>query len=135
MGEEKSMKRISMLLALTAMLLTMGAAAQKPKPMDQQPSRPMDQKGEKAVHITQGPTISNVTGNSATITWETNKPGANHVRYRVAGSNEEWKSAYHSGGGMSHSLQLTGLQRGKTYEWQILTRDGDVRQQGQFQTK
>jgi len=36
---------------------------------------------------------------------------------------------------MSHSLQLTGLQRGKTYEWQILTRDGDVRQQGQFQTK
>jgi hypothetical protein len=129
------MKRISMLLALAAMLLTMGAAAQKPKPMDQQPSRAMDQKGEKAVHITQGPTMSNVTGNSATITWDTNKPGANHVRYRVAGSNEEWKSAYHSGGGTTHSLQLTGLQPGKTYEWQILTRDGDVRKQGQFQTK
>ena len=95
--------------------------------------KPMDQANEKAVQITQGPNITNITGNSATINWTTNSSGANHVRYRVAG-NGGWKDAYHSGGGTSHSLQMTGLEPGKTYEWQILTRDGDLRTSGQFQT-
>jgi hypothetical protein len=44
------------------------------------------------------------------------------------------QSAYHQGGGNNHSLQLTGLQPGRTYDWQILTRDGDLRTSGQFQT-
>jgi hypothetical protein len=96
--------------------------------------KPMDEASEKNVHITQGPTITNITGNSATIHWTTNASGANHVRYRVAGSNSGWKSAYHQGGGTGHSLQLAGLEPGKTYEWQILTRDGDLRTAGQFQT-
>jgi hypothetical protein len=96
--------------------------------------KPMDQASEKAVQITQGPTISNITGNSATINWTTNSAGANHVRYRVAGSNSAWKSAYAPGGGTNHSLQLTGLEPAKTYEWQILTRDGDLRTAGQFQS-
>ena len=52
----------------------------------------------------------------------------------MAGSNSAWKSAYAAGGGTSHSLQLTGLEPGKTYEWQILTRDGDLRTAGQFQS-
>jgi hypothetical protein len=43
-------------------------------------------------------------------------------------------AAFHAGGSRDHSLQLTGLQPGQTYEWQILTRDGDVRTSGQFQT-
>src|SRR5262245_24881993 len=96
--------------------------------------KPMDSANEKAVRITSGPSITNITGTSATINWTTNSAGANHVRYRVAGSNSAWKSAYHSGGGTSHSLQLTGLEPGKTYEWQILTRDGDLRTAGQFQS-
>ena len=29
---------------------------------------------------------------------------------------------------------MTGLEPGKTYEWQILTRDGDLRTAGQFQS-
>jgi hypothetical protein len=118
------MKRTLTLLGLGLMLSAPVAFAQKP----------MDQANEKAVQITQGPTISNITGNSATINWTTNSAGANHVRYRVAGSNSAWKSAYASGGGTSHSLQLTGLEPGKTYEWQILTRDGDLRTAGQFQS-
>ena len=118
------MKRTLMLLGLGLMLSAPIAFAQKP----------MDQASEKAVQITQGPTISNITGNSATINWTTNTAGANHVRYRVAGSNSAWKSAYASGGGTNHSLQLTGLEPGKTYEWQILTRDGDLRTAGQFQS-
>jgi hypothetical protein len=117
------MKRTITLLGLSLMLAA---------PMFAQ--KPMDQASEKAVQITQGPSITNITGTSATINWTTNSAGANHVRYRVAGSNGEWKSAYHPGGGTSHSLQLTGLEPGKTYEWQILTRDGDLRTAGQFQT-
>jgi len=118
------MKRILTLLGLGLMLSAPVAFAQKQ----------MDSANEKAVQITQGPNVTNITGNSATINWTTNAAGANHVRYRVAGSNSAWKSAYASGGGTSHSLQLAGLEPGKTYEWQILTRDGDLRTAGQFQS-
>ena len=118
------MKRTLTLLGLGLMLSAPVAFAQKQ----------MDQASEKAVQITQGPNITNISGNSATINWTTNSAGANHVRYRVAGSNSPWKSAYHVGGGTSHSIQLTGLEPGKTYEWQILTRDGDLRTAGQFQS-
>jgi hypothetical protein len=118
------MKRTLTLLGLSLMLSAPVAFAQKP----------MDQANEKAVQITQGPTITNISGNSATINWTTNSSGANRVRYRVAGSNSEWKTATHPGGGTSHSLQLTGLEPGKTYEWQILTTDGDMRTSGQFQS-
>ena len=118
------MKRTLTLLGLGLMLSAPIAFAQKQ----------MDQANEKAVQITQGPNITNITGNSATINWTTNSAGANHVRYRVAGSNSAWKSAYAAGGGTNHSLQMTGLEPGKTYEWQILTRDGDLRTAGQFQS-
>ncbi len=118
------MKRTFTLFAMTLLLLAAPMFAQ----------RPMDQANEKAVQITSGPNITNISPTSATINWTTNSAGANHVRYRIAGSNDQWQSAYHAGGGTSHSLQMTGLQPGKTYEWQILTRDGDLRTAGQFQT-
>src|SRR6476661_10939242 len=119
-----SMKRILTLVGLSLILLAAPLFAQKP----------MDDANEKAVKITSGPSITNISGTAATINWTTNSAGANHVRYRVAGSNSAWKSAYAAGGGTSHSLQLTGLEPGKTYEWQILTRDGDLRTAGQFQS-
>jgi uncharacterized protein DUF5648/purple acid phosphatase-like protein len=118
------MKRTIMLLGLSLALSAAPLFAQKA----------MDQANEKAVKITSGPSITNITGSSATINWTTSSAGANHVRYRVAGSNSAWKSAYAAGGGTSHSLQMTGLEPGKTYEWQILTRDGDLRTAGQFQS-
>src|SRR3954469_20075219 len=118
------MKRRLTLLALSLMLSAVTAFAQ----------RPMDDENERRVRIVRGPEIVNVTDDSATINWATNFSGANHVRYRVAGSNDAWQSAYHQGGGTDPSLQLTGLQPGRTYEWQILTRDGDLRTSGQFQT-
>jgi hypothetical protein len=117
------MKRTFMLWA-AALMLCAPAFAQKS----------MDTANEKAVKITQGPTISEITPTGATIHWTTDRTAANNVRYRVAGSNGAWKTAYHSGGGTEHSLQLTGLEPGKSYEWEILTRDGDVRTAGQFQT-
>lgn len=118
------MKRTLTLLGLSLMLSAVMAFAQ----------RPMDDADERRVRIVRGPDIVNVTDDSATINWVTNSSGANHVRYRVAGSNDQWQSAYHQGGGNNHSLQLTGLQPGRTYDWQILTRDGDLRTSGQFQT-
>ena len=118
------MKRRLTLLGLSLMFSAVMAFAQ----------RPMDDDNERRVRIVRGPEIVNVTDDSATINWTTNSSGANQVRYRVAGSNDAWQSAYHQGGGTNHSLQLTGLQPGRTYDWQILTRDGDLRTSGQFQT-
>jgi len=86
------MKRTFTFVAATLLLWTAPMFAQKP----------MDSANEKAVHITSGPSITGITPTAATINWSTNSPGANHVRYRIAGSNEAWKSAYHSGGGTSH---------------------------------
>ena len=118
------MKRRLTLLGLSLMFSAVMAFAQ----------RPMDNENERRVRIVRGPDIVNVTDDSATINWTTNSSGANHVRYRVADSNDAWQSAYSQGGGTNHSLQLTALQPGRTYEWQILTRDGDLRTSGQFQT-
>jgi Fibronectin type III domain/Repeat of unknown function (DUF5648) len=119
------MKRRIALLGLSLMLSAVMAFAQ----------RPMDDDDERRVRIVRGPDIVNVTDDSATLNWITSSSGANHVRYRVAGSNDQWQSAYHQGGGTNHSIQLTGLQPGRTYDWQILTRDGDLRTSGQFQTR
>ena len=118
------MKRTVTLFCLPLMLLATAAFAQ----------RPMDDANEKSIRITHGPDVTNISGESATINWTTSSNAANHVRYRVAGSNQEWQSAYNQGGGTRHSIQMTGLQPGRTYEWQILTRDGDLRTSGQFQT-
>jgi hypothetical protein len=115
------MKRRMTLIAFVVGMVSLGALAQKP----------MDQPSEKNIKITQGPAISNNAGSVATITWTTSATASNHVKYRVGGG--AWKSAYQPGGSTNHSLQLTGLQPGQMVEWQILTRDGDVRTSGQFQ--
>jgi hypothetical protein len=90
------------------------------------------ERAEKAVQITSGPTVTaDSTGQNATMTWTTNNVAANQVKYRpVSGGN--WKTAYDKQGSKNHSLQLSGLTAGQTYEYQILTRDGDVRTSGQF---
>lgn len=115
------MKKNITLLTFVFCMMSLGALAQKP----------MDQPSEKNIQITQGPAISNNTGGVATLNWTTSATASNHVKYRVGGG--AWKSAYQPGGSTNHSLQLTGLQPGQTVEWQILTRDGDVRTSGQFQ--
>jgi hypothetical protein len=83
------MKRRLTLLGLSLMFSAVMAFAQ----------RPMDDDNERRVRIVRGPDIVNVTDDSATLNWTTNFSGANHVRYRVAGSNDAWQSAYHQGGG------------------------------------
>jgi Repeat of unknown function (DUF5648) len=113
-------------LTLLGLLMFLGAASWAQGHMDQ---------AERNVRIVQGPNITDVSDHSAKIEWITNTDGANHVVYRVAGSNQEWQSAYHQGGGTHHFLRLDNLEPGRTYEWQILTRDGDVRKRGEFRTE
>ena len=59
------MKRTLTLLGLSLMLSAAPLFAQKP----------MDSANEKAVKITSGPSITNITGSSATINWTTNSAG------------------------------------------------------------
>jgi hypothetical protein len=117
----KNMKRNAGLLAIGLCLAALGALAQKST---------MDEQSEKNIHITAGPEITHNSGNTATLTWTTSAAAANQVKYRVEGG--PWKSAYHPGGSTHHSLELTGLQPGKQVEWQIMTRDGDIRTGGHF---
>jgi hypothetical protein len=112
------MKKSAVLLTLGLCLFVLNALAQKP----------MDQQSEKNVQITQGPAVTNDNGNTATLTWTTDKTAANNVKYRVAGG--AWKKAYTPGGSTQHSMQLTGLQPGQNVEYQILTHDGDLRTSG-----
>jgi hypothetical protein len=97
-----------------------------------QSSGAAQESAEKAVQITSGPTVTaDSTGQNATITWTTNNVASNQVQYRPT-SGGSWKNAYDKQGSKNHSLQLTGLTPSQTYEYKILTRDGDVRTSGQF---
>ncbi|HEX7287548.1 MAG TPA: hypothetical protein VF532_15275 [Candidatus Angelobacter sp.] len=115
------MKRDTGLLAIGLCLAALGATAQKST---------MDEPSEKRIHITQGPDIVHNTGHTAVITWTTSATATNHVKYRVEGG--PWRSAYQPGGSTRHSLELTGLEPGRPVEWQIMTRDGDIRTSGHF---
>jgi len=88
---------------------------------------------EKSVHIVGEPAVGNLTATSATLTWQTNKTAATDVHYREAGT-QQWKVAYEPGGNKDHSVTLTGLKPGKSYEYEIRTREGEVRKKGTFQT-
>lgn len=115
------MKRIVTLLGLSLMFLATVAFAQRGDE-------------DRRVRFTQGPDITNITGESASMSWATYGNRAYQVRYREAGSNYAWQSASVGGGGTSQSARLRGLRPGRTYEWQIVERDGDVLGAGQFQT-
>ena len=91
-----------------------------------------EEAGERAVHITSGPNVANLSGTSATLDWVTNKPGANDVHYNCGWGKD--KIAYHRGGGTNHSVTLSGLKPNATCTWKVMTHDGDVRKEGSFQT-
>jgi Ni/Co efflux regulator RcnB len=92
----------------------------------------MDEHSERAVHITSGPAVANLTGSSATLNWATNTAGANDVHYNCGWPKD--KIAYHRGGGTEHSVTLTGLKPNSTCTWKIMTHDGELRKEGTFQT-
>jgi preprotein translocase subunit YajC len=85
------------------------------------------------VEIVQGPELRNLTANSATLAWTTNKTGASDVRYGTDSQTAD-KRAFESGGSREHSVELTGLEPGRTYWFQISARQGATRATGHFQT-
>jgi hypothetical protein len=89
-----------------------------------------DERWEKAIQITQGPSIDEETGTEATLTWTTDRPSVTNVRYRIAESS--WRSVSEPGRTTNHALRLTGLEPGRHVEWQILMQDGEVRTSGHF---
>lgn len=80
--------------------------------------------GSNAPSITsEGPTITNITGTSATVTWNTNKKSTSQVYYKVKNSLDA-----PSGGGdtsylASHLVVLSGLTPATTYEYQVKSVD------------
>jgi hypothetical protein len=86
---------------------------------------------EKSVHITSGPSVENLTGTSATLQWTTNKSAATDVHYNCGGKD---KIAYDRGGSTNHSITLAGLKPSSTCTWKIMTREKEVRKEGQFHT-
>jgi ABC-type uncharacterized transport system substrate-binding protein len=85
------------------------------------------------VRILDGPRPQNVTPNSATIYWRTDDVAASDVKYGTDQNNPSQR-AYERGGSREHTAELTNLQPGQTYYFQILRRDGSVRTSGQFST-
>ena len=69
--------------------------------------------------------VSNVTANSATISWDTNSPGATTVNSQVSyGVTTSYgKSVSDSSSGIHHSVNITGLSSSTTYYYQIQSTD------------
>lgn len=97
-------------------------------------SSPQQEAAERAVQIVQGPVMKPLAGNSMELQWKTNNVAANDVKYGTD-PNALTLRAYEAGGGRDHSVTLKNLTPGQTYYYQILTRDGDVRYTGQFQSQ
>lgn len=83
------------------------------------------------VRILAGPVVQNVQGNTATLWWQTDDVAATDVRYGLSPSNMDQR-AYERGGSRDHRAQLTNLQPGRTYYYEIMKRHGSVRTTGQF---
>jgi phosphodiesterase/alkaline phosphatase D-like protein len=87
--------------------------------------------GPDNVVITMGPELRNFNGSTATLYWETNNVAANDVRYGLDPRNLDQRAA-ERGGSRQHTAELSNLQPGRTYYFEILRRDGSIRQTGSF---
>jgi hypothetical protein len=69
--------------------------------------------------------VTNITINSATISWDTNSPGSTTVNSRVSyGITTSYgMSVTDSSSGVHHSVYITGLSAGTTYYYQIQSTD------------
>jgi phosphodiesterase/alkaline phosphatase D-like protein len=110
--------------------IALAQAKMSTKPMPE--GSKQEEAAEKSVQITSGPTVSNVTGSSATITWTTNKNAATDVRYSSDGSH--WRVAYQRGGERNHTVTLSGLKPNTNYTYRIMTREREIRTSGTFHT-
>jgi hypothetical protein len=127
------MKKLYAILLTLALSAALASAQMTTKKKSFPEGSPQEEKAEKSVQITSGPTVSNVTKNSATIVWTTNKNAATDIHYGYAGGHN--KIAYERGGSKQHSVTLSNLKPGTTYTYKIMTREKEVRTSGTFTTR
>lgn len=119
-------------MLIATMILSIASLGSAQSSGEQKSSEAKQEKAEAAVQITMGPKVQNITGTSAVIHWATDRVAANQLKYRSG--DGEWKTEFKQTGSKDHYAKLTGLKPNETVEYQILTRDGDVRKSGSFKT-
>jgi hypothetical protein len=87
---------------------------------------------ENSVTIVNGPTVS-TTATSATIVWATNKNAATDV-WLKGGNIRGHRTQFARGGARNHQVTFTNLRPRTTYTYEIRTREGGDRREGQLTT-
>jgi len=88
---------------------------------------------ETNIAVVAGPIPQRVADTTARIWWETNSPSSTIVMYGTDANNMSQKKE-EAWGKQSHSVDLSGLQPGATYYYQVVTSDGRTLDKGSFQT-
>jgi phosphodiesterase/alkaline phosphatase D-like protein len=74
------------------------------------------------VKITNGPTLEEITANSATVAWSTNLKGSTRVTYGTDPNNlTQFAEAPWGAGGLTHRVKLQNLKPNNTYYFQVET--------------
>jgi len=69
--------------------------------------------------------VTNITDDSAIITWDTNVPASGTVEYGLTTAYGNTKTG--AGGVTKHSVTLTGLEKGTTYNYKVISTDSENR--------
>src|SRR5439155_13928668 len=78
---------------------------------------------DTAAPVISGVTSSNMTTNSVSITWSTDEDSDSQVEYGLSSSYGGLSNLV-SSLTKTHSINLAGLQSGKTYHYRVKSRDG-----------
>jgi phosphodiesterase/alkaline phosphatase D-like protein len=126
-----TMRKISVYVALVAFILCCVAA------QAQLPSSAAAQAGNNAetnISLVAGPIPQRVHDTTARIWWQTSGPSSTILMYGTDPNNLSQKKE-EAWGQQSHSVELSGLQPGTTYYYQVVTSDGRTLDKGTFQTE
>ena len=119
------------LIAFVAVALWCAAASAQT-----QPATMPGQAGSNAetnISLVAGPIPQRVQDTTARIWWETNSPASTILIYGTDANNLSQKKQ-EAWGQQTHVVELSGLQPGTTYYYQVVTSDGRTLDKGTFQT-
>lgn len=119
-----------MILAFAVVAPQFAYSQDKDKDKDKETAR--QEALEHSVTIVSGPTVS-TTATSATIAWVTNKNAATDV-WLKGGNIKGHRTQYVRGGAKNHQVTFSNLRPATTYTYEIRTREGGDRREGQLTT-
>jgi len=73
-----------------------------------------------AINITAGPTVADVTGTGAVVSWTTDVASSSVVQYGVSGATDQ-TAGDPNASETAHSVTLTGLTPGTTYSFRVVS--------------